>query len=299
MDKKLKKLTILFLLPAITGLSFAAFATTWAEEIERSKSFIDEKTHKLIIQQYTAYKEKRLPAIADEEIKGIPIKESGEKLIDIKALQNESRIQILPDPDKPFGSTDCNSGFKAASKMREGLYNKLNKMILDLDELAPHFGYKPGSISIKVFEGLRGLETQKMLFENKEKEVQSENPFMSKDDVFNEASKWVSPIKNNVPVHSTGGAIDIRLFDEEKRSFINMGLFGVIWGQNKTAPTFSEELSHEQMANRLFLLMTATQNGLINYPYEYWHYSSGDRYAAVWLEPNVFARQAIYGSIKE
>ncbi|MCC2647124.1 MAG: putative peptidase vanX D-ala-D-ala dipeptidase [Rickettsiaceae bacterium] len=113
-----------------------------------------------------------------------------------------------------------------------------------------------------------------------------------------EASKWVSPTKDNIPVHSTGAAVNIRLYDEVNKAFIDMGTFGVIWGINDSVPTFSLEITNAQITNRLLLLVAATKAGLINYPYEYWHFSSGDRYAVYWTEPNSSNRNAIYGSIE-
>lgn len=42
---------------------------------------------------------------------------------------------------------------------------------------------------------------------------------ISREEAESEASKWVSPYKNNVPVHSTGAAIDIRLWDNVQAPF--------------------------------------------------------------------------------
>ena len=167
--------------------------------------------------------------------------------------------------------------------------------MLKLDELAPYFGYQMDQISICVFEGLRDLATQKMLFDNKAEEIAEQHPEWTEQQIVNETSKWVSPVINNVPVHSTGGAIDIRLYDEQNNYFIDMGKFGVIWGTNPATPTFSSEITEKQMKNRLWLYTAALKIGLINYPYEFWHFSTGDRYAVYWLKSKPL--QAQYGSI--
>lgn len=275
---------------------------TWDNTLAFYKEIMSDKIFRLISSQHKLYKEGRLPKIADEEIKKIPIKESGEKLIDIKEANNV-RIQMLPEAAKPFESPDHNSGFKAASRVRGALYQKLEKVLSSLDDLSLHFGFTPGQLSLKVFEGLRDLKTQEMLFNEKKQELHELNPFLSAEELLQETSKWVAPIKDNVPVHSTGGAVDIRLFDEINHKFIEMGPFGVVsgwWkGGNKTAPTFSEDLTQRQKVNRLFLLIATAQAGLINYPYEWWHFSHGDRYASFWLESNPLARRALYDSISE
>ncbi len=74
-----------------------------------------------------------------------------------------------------------------------------------------------------------------------------------------------------------------------------LGKLGVIWGPNPHVPTFSNELSNEQIKNRLLLWIAATSAELVNYPYEYWHFSTGDRYATDWLRSIPF--KAIYGGI--
>lgn len=48
-----------------------------------------------------------------------------------------------------------------------------------------------------------------------------------------------------------------------------MGPFGVIWGSNPSAPTFSEAITDVQKNNRLYFLVAGAHAGLINYSYEY------------------------------
>lgn len=269
----------------------------WQESIYHHQSTMNKKTHELLIAQYTTYAQGAAPKIAEPAIKNIPIIESEEPLVDVNTM-NDPRIAMLPAPDHAFASPDCHSGFAASSKIRRTVFVKLQEMIKQLDLLAPYFGYKPGQIDIRVFEGLRDLQTQDMLFNNKAQEIHAANPTMTEEEVFSETSKWVSPVRNNIPVHSTGGAVDIRLWDNHAQQFMDMGPFGVIWGKNTIAPTFSEDLTDVQRNNRLYQIVAATQAGLINYLYEYWHFSSGDRYASFWQEHNTENRKALYGPIK-
>lgn len=263
---------------------FAMLAASWQELL------ITHEAPPAIYEQYAC----DAPKIADPLIKAIPIEENGDPLIDVKT-KNSERVQMLPDPAFPFASPSCNSGLPNASKMREQVYIRLLKMVEELDRLAPDFGYEPGQISIRVFEGLRDLQTQKFLFDQKLEEIRSAYPHLTNEEAEQETSKWVSPYRDNVPVHSTGAAVDIRLWDAQKEDFVNMGTFGVIWTRNSTAPTFSEDLSDEEKLNRLYCLIAAHRAGLTNYAYEFWHYSFGDRYAAYWLAE----QSAMYGSVKE
>lgn len=284
---------------AVLCLVLATFSCSadWQAELCRRKELMSKDVYALLQSQYESFNNNQAPKSADPAIKNIPIFESNEPLIDING-NNCSRIKMLPMPEAPFASPDCNSGFAAASKIRKTVYAKLLMMVDNLDALAAEFGYKPGQISMMVFEGLRSITTQATLFNNKTQEIRQANPTMSDDEVFKETSKWVSPVVNNVPFHTTGGAIDIRLWDNERNQFIDLGPFGAIWGKNPSAPTFSADATDEQKNNRLYLLIAAAEAGLVNYVYEYWHFSSGDRYASYWLDEQT-DRQAIYGGINE
>lgn len=265
---------------------------SWKEALSRNNQLVTPEVNAIIMAQYRAYMNGNAPAIAHDSIKKIPIYESHEELVDIN-LAADTRIKMLPNPAYPFASVDCNSGLPAASKVRKSLFLSLQKMIAQIDRLAPHFGYQPGQIEIKVFEGLRDLKTQTMLFEHKQKEIAAEHPQLNEADLFNETAKWISPVVNNVPVHSTGAAVDLRLWDNVLNQFIDMGKFGVITGKNLVAPTFATNLTPAQINNRLLLLSAANSAGLTNYVYEWWHFSLGDRYACFWHN----LKHANYGSV--
>ena len=227
----------------------------------------------------TQFREPVLPTISDARVKEIPIVECGEELIDVRKSGN-GRIRMMDDPESPFQSSDCNSGLPSASFMRSRVYDCLEKMVGALDRLASDFGYEAGQVEIRIFEGLRDLKTQKMLFDRKFEEVRAAQAHLSLEEARKETCKWVAPVENNVPVHSTGAAVDLRLWDRKTKSYLDLGILGVIWGANPNAVTFSEGISKIQKANRLYCLLAAAEAGLVNYSYEFWHYSYGDRYAA-------------------
>lgn len=284
----MKKYIFLFLIFPLT------FYANWPLIIEKYVCLLNDQQTMILKEQYQAFVDQQLPSIVHKNIKSIPIYDCGESLIDIKE-QLHDRIVMLADPIVPFASPDCNSGFDASSKVRASLYQKLVELVVMLDSIASNFGYQPGEVSIRVFEGLRDILTQKILFDNKFQEIASLYPELSEQEVFAETCKWVSPVIDNVPVHSTGAAVDIRLFNIKTKKFVDMGKFGVIWGNNPAAPTFFAGLTQEQIKNRLWLYIAALKIGLINYPYEFWHFSLNDRYATFWLKSDPFC--ARYGSI--
>lgn len=270
----------------------------WKATLDAHKPVMNKAVYNLLLAQCEAHQKGTLPKIADPMVKSIAIVECGEALVDIKK-QNDKRISMLQDPEKPFASPDFNSGFAAASKVRAKIFARLELMVEYLDALAKKFGYEPGQIEIKVFEGLRDLKTQAMLFHNKMAEIRTANKNMTEDELFAETCKWVSPVKDNIPVHSTGAAVDIRLWDTKNKQFLDMGPFGVIWGKNTVAPTYSEGLTPAQQNNRLYLQVAAAHAGLVNYPWEWWHFSSGDRYAQLWQPLDSHRSITAYGAVGE
>lgn len=287
-----KKHFIFLSLIAISG----ACRADWQSQLQARRVHMGEQACALLQSQYHAFTDNEAPKIADPVIKAISIEECGEILVNINE-SNAARIAMLPNPSHPFASPDCNSGFPAACKIRKTVFDKVCAMISHIDKLALYFGYKAGAIHIKVFEGLRDLKTQETIFINKMRQIQQATPAMTDEQAYAETCKWVSPIQNNIPVHSTGGAIDVRLWNSETEQFLDMGMFGVIWGKNSSAPTFSQDLTEVQINNRLLLLTAAAQAGLVNYAYEWWHFSSGDRYASYWQDADDL-RKAIYGVVQ-
>lgn len=275
-----------------------SFAISWTELLS-VRLTADDKASDLIQRQYQAACNNSIPRVADQCIKQIPIKENHEELVDI-ATCGHARISIMSEAellmahDAP-GDIDPRSA--RYSLVRKSVYHALERMIDELDILAPEFGYKKGCLQIKLFEGLRDLAMQKQLFDEKMASILKENPNMNEQDAYNETCKWLSPYINNVPVHSTGAAVDIHLWNAETKTFCYMGRFNT---SGATAPMFAEDekITDEQKKNRLLFLIAATRAGLTNYPNEFWHYSLGDRYAAYWRESNSELRCSLYGAIE-
>lgn len=277
-------------------------AFSWKNIFEIKQNDFSYAVNNVLCMQHRSYSNGTLPKIADIRIKNIPIEESGEDLVDIRLLGNQ-RIEMLANPENShaYGSSELrnyNAGYACSSLIRADLFHALERMVVSLDLIAPSFGYKQGALVIKVFEGLRDFKVQEKIFNEKVEQIHKNNPEMTDQELFNEASTWVSPVKDNIPVHTTGAAIDIRLYDLSTQQFVDMGDFGVLFGKNECAPTFSENITDFQKYNRLMMLIAASNAGMINYPYEWWHYSLHDRYAEYWYQqaelPEMMGK-ALYG----
>ena len=134
--------------------------------------------------------------------------------------------------------------------------------------------FLPNHIGIAYFEGYRPLSQQKDYFIAKYFELRKT---MGSDESYKETSKYVSPFIGNTPTHCTGAAIDISLFRIDTNNLLDLGKFGTIFGPNDHSHTFSQNISKEQQTNRIMLLEAARKAGLVNYGYEWWHYSYGDK----------------------
>lgn len=199
--------------------------------------------------------------ISSQAIKQIASKDIKEELVDLLKV-NHPRMKPLSTFNKQYTNT-----YEGYSKVRYGLYQKL---ILMLDKL-------PKDIGIAYFEGFRPLAKQKEYFDKKLKETLINIP--DKNLAYEETSKLVSPFINNIPTHCTGAAIDLTLFRviDGKAELLDMGQFDVIFGENPQQETFSNNTTPLQRKNRLLLLKVAAESGLVNYGWEWWHYSFGDR----------------------
>jgi D-alanyl-D-alanine dipeptidase len=199
--------------------------------------------------------------IADDAVKAISIEDSDEELFDLFNTNN-SRLKPLATFHTKF-----NPGYDGYSKIRLGVYEKLLRMLEVL----------PTSIGIAYFEGFRPLYKQKEYFDEKMRELLL--TIKDIEVVYQEAAKQFSPFINNIPTHATGAAIDITLFSitGEQNELLDMGKFDVSFGPNDQQETFSENTTEKQRKNRLILLDTAIKAGLVNYGYEWWHYSYGDK----------------------
>jgi len=189
-----------------------------------------------------------------------------------------TNIRLVATSDTRFGNQGI-SGTLNPPQMREPVYRRL---LTALEHL-------PDYVGIAVFEGYRPLNVQRQYFQNKLAELSSKSSVsdeVSKDSLISSASKWVAnPDGKLVPPHSTGAAVDVRLYQINQKDssfeFLNSGSFGTIFGSNPHPETFSNtELSENQIENRMLLLTAMTKAGFVNYSKEYWHYSWGDQTAA-------------------
>ncbi|MGE3920040.1 MAG: M15 family metallopeptidase [Gammaproteobacteria bacterium] len=202
--------------------------------------------------------------IADPRILAVPVIENHEPMIE---LRDQDEIVFGPSPEI-LNNTDY-------TKLRKSVYEKLKQAQALL----------PKGMHFCLYEGYRSIKLQKMLFDNRYHSVKSQHPDWNQSELFAEAIKLVSPVINedgskNIPPHSTGGAVDVYLIDDQGKPF-DMGIHPKDWMKDLDASlslTNSKIISKEAQKNRVIMSEVLKNVGFVNYPTEYWHWSYGDRY---------------------
>ncbi len=210
--------------------------------------------------------------ISDPKVLAVPIEDNGDKLISLKDIK-----ELWIDNRKSKAS-------RSFSYLRESVASRLVNVQQAL----------PKSIHLLIIEGHRPLSLQKEYFEGYSKELQTLHPEWSTEKIYQEASKYVAPPAINPP-HSTGGAIDLTLADENGEE-LDMGTRVNADPEESQNACFTsaENINEQSKKNRAILITAMSQSGFVNYPTEWWHWSYGDRYWAYQKKEPC----AIFGSVE-
>lgn len=148
----------------------------------------------------------------------------------------------------------------------------------------------PAGFAMLIKETLRPAELQQRLYARHLRELATRFPNMREEQRLEMASHFIAP--PDVAGHPTGGAVDLTLCDLDgyERDM------GCAYDADETASngacfSFCTSITPEAQNNRQILFSALETQGLINYPFEWWHWSYGDKYWAAISG----ARHAIYG----
>lgn len=240
----------------------------------------------VIEKQQVDFMQGNCPIFNDQRVLRIPTVDQDEELIDINKMNHEG-IEMLPTPTIPLKHPDYNAGFECSSFVRKSVWMRL---IALYENLKKH----NENVIIKIFEGLRTCDIQATLFNETISELEKEG--LSREEAVASALKIINEPGSDSTLHATGACVDLRLFDKSKEEFLDCGLFGFAWFENhknNQAFTFSANLTDEQKRNRSLLLTCAAMSGLVNYPYEWWHFSFGDRYFCYYTQNRTAVHKAL------
>lgn len=219
---------------------------------------------------------KSIVLIADPRVLAVKIHENNEPLVNVK-----NRLAVGEPPECPETKPDY-------TWVRKTVFDKL----LLVQESLPQGWF------IRLYEGFRSLEVQDMLYADIYAKMQKRFPTANEDELFHHTIQLVSPITNqdgssNIPAHNTGAAVDVEIIDEHGQ-LIDMGMAAKDWRtvDPELCKTECNSISNVAQTHRKRLCEHMAQQGFVNYPTEWWHFSYGDRYWAYHSD----VEYACYGS---
>lgn len=204
----------------------------------------------------------------------VPVRENKELLVSVKSVISKNKLKVYFSKDK---TGDKNKIYVVRKGLIEPLLKVINK--LNEKELTLRFEY-----------AYRTLVGQKKMYMEFVKRIQKEHP-----DLDREAQLSIAGIYGAwnfaTAAHVGGAAVDITLVDMNGKD-IDMGVRYLENGPKTT--TKSKQISKFAQKNRQLLCKTMEASGFANYPFEYWHFSMGDKVAAK-IQGKKFA---IYGPVE-
>lgn len=204
-----------------------------------------------------------------EEINATPIQECGESLVDIPITE-----RIL--------HREGDGAKWLVAKLRKSVL----EMLLKAGDMLPN-GYK-----FVVMSAYIPVSMQQKVWDRKLEKLRLEHSDWSEEKLLEEVPKYAARPTKGAP-HNTGGSVDVIVLDQNGNELDMGSPFG---GVGKPAHTRFEELTEAQKQNRQLLYWTMTNTGFINTnPFEWWHYSFGDRAYASYKGQEF----AIYDGIEE
>ncbi len=205
--------------------------------------------------------------------KNILIEESFEQMVEIST----EFLRFTPHPYEKLNAPYKN---RSPFYVREGVLKQLLKAQVKLNSTKN--GYK-----LKIFDAYRPVEVQKFMIEYDKNRVSQENynsifadlKEMKKTEVEGIVSHFWSPISKNIdlnpPPHSTGGALDLTIVDNDGVE-LDMGskIDELI---NKSTSDFFTGSKSIYEKNRELLVEVMSFSGFVQLPTEWWHFSYGDQ----------------------
>lgn len=226
--------------------------TSSLQQTQKDDSSFEESLMKL---------QNSLILISDSKVKEIPIVDNGDDWIDLNEIP-----ELNLDLEKHKIQSLSTNPFILRKQVVE-------KLILAQKQL-------PNSIKFQIKEGFRPLWVQNKFWKDYLRYLKHKFPLMNLLEVEEEAAKYIAPI--SVAPHSTGGAVDLVLIDNNGVE-LDMGTeFNASpLKTNDRTYTGNTEITKAAKANRKILKSAMQSVGFINYPTEWWHWSFGDQYWAL------------------
>lgn len=213
----------------------------------------------------------------------IIINESFESLINLETLGSVATINWK------FSSIPYHEscGEWAGKKRLFWVRKSLGDSLVELSEVLRHLG-----LGIRFEDAFRPTGVQEGLFRRRYEMAKQENPTYSHEELLLEARSKTA-YTPRFAAHKAGAAVDVRLYDIESNTLLDIGHNYPDGGEIVRLET--PFVTQAVWENRKILEFAAQKVGLSMYPFEDWHLCLNDATAAVM---NSGTRVALYGPIK-
>lgn len=210
----------------------------------------------------------------DEGYFSVPLQESRDQFIYLPAFLKEHGVHATFDDHVAGGETK-------SYWVRSGL----GKPLLNVaDTLKKH------NLFLHVEYAYRSFEQQKAIFEFYVEKTIKDYPQADKASILKMAGVYAA-CNPATAAHMGGAAIDVTLRDQHHQP-VDLG--AEYLDNSPQAETFASLLPKVIKARRKLLVSAMEAAGFANYPFEFWHFSYGDRIAA-YIQHKPFA---VYGPVK-
>jgi D-alanyl-D-alanine dipeptidase len=190
------------------------------------------------------------------ELRPIPIRESGEPLVDFCELY-PSLFWVVRHPVFAY------QRFRLA-----------RRSVADM--LAEAAGHLPRGLRLAVVEGWRALPIQRAMYEATRSRLRAENPHWSPQRLGRTANRFSAPPDRRAPPpHTTGAAVDVSLVRPDGTHLDFIAPYAILDPRGAAADAVG--LTAEAEDNRAILRRAMSAAGFTNYPAEWWHWSFGDQ----------------------
>ena len=193
-------------------------------------------------------------------------------LINITELESKTKDEefvLLPETgDKVIGKyvTELNElEYSPIIRVRKEVFKRLNKADTFLKNINNNY-------QLMVVYGYRSMEKQVKYFNDELKKY--EKDFKDKLELYEFVHEKIAVPE--VSGHPTGGAVDIVIYDKEKKEIIDFGTKVHDFDSFKSYVYYPKIKSY-QHDNRILLRKVMMQAGFAPYDGEWWHFSYGDK----------------------
>jgi D-alanyl-D-alanine dipeptidase len=202
-----------------------------------------------------------------EKMRTYPLEECGEEMISLGEVTKG--LEIL------FSTNLLNNQFPRVYFIRSGLADSFRKIATEMNDR--------GWI-LKVEDGYRSPEMQRAQSHNPkhfdtilQKVIWELGGKIPPPDMMLRRMSAMIATRCRIGTHVSGTAVDISVFDKSTGKEVDRG--GSYIEFSVRTPMNSPFITPEQHANRQQITDIFARHGWITYPFEFWHYSSGDSYA--------------------